>query len=95
MGALEESLTIKNAKELINYFELLEKLNIETEISTAQNTFYAMFCKNFEQFFDKTKAKFGSNTREIMLCLLEIGKKLNINVNFYRDKIDSLTGKIN
>lgn len=95
MNSLESNLTIKAAKELIYYFELLEKLNIETEISTAQNTYYYMFCKHFEEFFEKTKEKFGENTREIMLCLLEIGKKINMNIDFYKDKIDSLTGKIN
>ena len=79
-------------RELINE---VEKLNIETEISNAQNIYYYMFCKHFEKFFEKTKAKFGENTREIMLCLLEIGRKINMNVDFYRDKVDILTGKIN
>ena len=92
--SLVVDMTIDNTKELINFFELLEKLNIETEISAAQNTFYEMFCANFERFYEKTCAKFGDNTRELMLNLLEIGRKLNINVNFYKDKIDSLTGKV-
>lgn len=95
MELLESNLALKSAKELIHYFELLEKLNIETEISSAQNTYYYMFCKHFEEFFEKIKAKFGDDTREIMLCLLEIGRKINMNVDFYKDKIDSLTGKIN
>ena len=92
--SLVVDMTIDNTKELIDFFELLEKLNIETEISAAQNTFYEMFCSNFERFYEKTCAKFGNNTRELMLNLLEIGRKLNINVNFYKDKVDSLTGKV-
>ncbi len=87
-------MSIDSTKELIDFFELLEKLNIETEISTAQNTFYEMFCSNFERFFEKASSKFKGDTRELMLNLLEIGRKLNINVNFYKNKIDILTGKV-
>lgn len=94
MNNLQSDVNIKNTKELINFFELLEKLKIETEISTAQNVFYEMFCENFEEFFASIKEKKNIDVREIMLNLLEIGHKLNINMNFYKDKIDSLTGKV-
>ena len=92
--SLKEKVTIKNAKEMLYFFELLEKLNIETEISNIQNEFYELFCEDFENFFVQIKKKQGDNTRELMLLLLEIGRKLNININFYKDKIDSLTGKV-
>ena len=39
----------------------------------------------------KTKEK---ELRKLLLNLLEIGRKLNINMDFYNDKIDSLTGKV-
>lgn len=91
---LKNDTNIKNAKELIYYFELLEKLNIDTEISNAQNIFYEIVCKDFENFFNKMKSKKCEDIREFMLNLLEIGKKLNINMGFYKDKIDVLTGKI-
>ena len=55
MNNLQTDVNIKNTKELINFFELLEKLKIETEISNAQNVFYHMFCTNFETFFEKIK----------------------------------------
>ena len=92
---LQKDVTIKSTKEMINFFVLLEKLKIETEISNAQNTFYEMFCEEFEEFVKTIKKNHSEDTREILLNLLEIGKKLNINLNFYREKIDSLTGKIN
>ena len=95
MMALEKEVNIKNTKELINFFNLLEKLETKTEISDAQNIFYEIFCEDFEGFFAKTKKKFPNDIRELMLDLLEIGKKLNINLDFYKTKIDSLTGKIN
>ena len=91
---MRERPDINNSKELINFFELLEKLKIETEISNAQNIFYEMFCKNFEKFFATVKKDKNIDTRELMLNLLEIGQKLNINMNFYKEKVDSLTGKV-
>ena len=74
---------------------MLEKLKIETEISTAQNTFYAMFCKHFEEFSEKIKAQHKDNARELLLNMLEVGRRLNINMSFYQEKVDVLTGKIN
>lgn len=94
MDNLQINPDIKNSKELINFFELLEKLKIETEITNAQNIFYDMFCNNFEEFFASIKDKKNVDTREIMLNFLEIGHKLNINMHFYKEKIDSLTGKV-
>ena len=94
IDTLENKVTIKNTKELLYFFEMLEKLKIETEISTAQNTFYAMFCKHFEEFSTNVKAQHKDNAREILLNMLEIGRRLNINMNFYQEKVDSLTGKI-
>ena len=84
----------KNAKELSGFFDLLEKLNIETQISSAQNIFYDMFCKDFHGFYNKLHQKEHNNLRKLLLCFIEIGQKLNINMNFYKEKIDSLTGKV-
>lgn len=94
LHSLESDLSIENTKEVINFFELLEKLDIQTEISAAQNIFYELFCADFEQCFEKVKNESKDQTREIMLNLLEIGRKLNININFYKEKLDILTGKV-
>ena len=94
MLKLENKISTQNAQELIYFFELLEKLGIETEISNAQNTFYYMFCKHFERFFENVKNDNKLDTRETMLKMIEIGRKLNINMDFYKEKVDSLTGKI-
>ena len=44
--------------------------------------------------FEKIKKTYSTNTRKVMLDILEIGKKLNINMDFYKNKLDNLTGKI-
>jgi len=94
IASLTNKVTLKNTKELLYYFELLEKLDIQVEISNAQNRYYELFCSDFEKLTEKIKKEHKSDAREILLNMLEIGKKLNININFYRDKVDSLTGKV-
>lgn len=93
-NSLNQEITLKNSKELLYFFELLEKLDIQVEISDAQNMFYDLFCNNFENNCEKIKNAQENDTREILLNMLEIGKKLNINVDFYKEKIDIITGKI-
>ena len=54
-----------------------------------------MFCANFEECVEKIKEKEHKNLRKFLLMLLDIAKKLNINVDFHKNKVDSITGKIN
>ncbi len=93
VSKLKEEICQENIKELLYFFDLLEKLKIETQISTAQNIFYEMLCEDFEGFYKKVKSKHHAHTRKILLDILQIGKKLNINIDFYRQKIDKLTAK--
>ncbi len=91
---LSSQVTVKNTQELLYFFDILQKLQIETKINTAQNIFYDMFCANFEEFVSKEKKKHPDNFRKLLLNLVEIGRDLNINMNFYQTKIDLYTGKI-
>ena len=86
LESLNKKVSLKNTNELLYFFELLEKLSIHTEISNAQNDFYELFCNRFEEFCKKIKKEQPQDAREILLNMLEIGKKLNINVNFYKEK---------
>ncbi len=90
---LKKKTTIKDAQELLNFFELIEKLEIETNIKIAQNIFYEMFCKNFESFIEAHSTDMNE-LRKLLLILLDIGNKLGINMDFYKEKVDSLTGKV-
>ncbi len=92
---LKEAPNGKNTRELLNFFDLMEKLKTELEISESQNVFYDLFCSDFENFVEKLRKKHTPNElRKLLLDFVEIGKKLNINVAFYKEKIDSLTGKV-
>ena len=86
---LRNQTTIKNTQELLGFFELLEKLQIETLISKAQDIFYEMFCLDFEEFFEEISKKHPKDTRKLFLNLIEIGKKLNITMDFYKNNLDN------
>lgn len=89
---LKDELTTKNTKELLDLFNLLEKLQIEIKIQYAQNIFYSFVCEDFEGLINRVKKM--HDERKILLELVEIGNKLNINLDFYKEKIDSITGKV-
>ena len=61
----------------------MEKLDIDVQITTAQNIFYEMFCVDFTQFFEQISNNENLDTRQYFLMLLDIGRKLNINMDFY------------
>ena len=92
---LKNETNIKNSQELLYFFELLEKLKIQVEISNSQNIFYEMFCMHFEDLTNKIKNNNKSqDERKLLLNLLSIGQHLNINMDFYKSKVDQITGKI-
>ena len=93
ISQLNKHTNLKTAQELLYFFDMLEKLQIDTKINVAQDIFYNMFCHNFEESFERI-SKETKDARKLLLNLLEIGRKLNINMDFYQGKVDSLTGKV-
>ncbi len=90
---LKEKTSITNAQEITGFFNIVEKLKIEVKIVNPQNIFYDLFCYDFEKFY-KNVCKKDRNPRKLLLVLMEVAHKLNINIDFYKQKIDLLTGKI-
>ena len=94
LNNLQEKINSKNTQELLAFFNLLEILDVKINIHYAQNVFYDMFCDDFDELSKDVLEKNPADARQLFLELVEIGKKLNINTDFYRNKIDSLTGKV-
>ena len=90
--ALRDNLTFENTHELLNLFELLELLQTDINIQNAQNIFYSMVCEHFDELINKVKNT--PHSRKLLLEIIEIGNKLNINLDFYKEKIDKITGKV-
>ncbi|MBQ8476328.1 DUF3536 domain-containing protein [bacterium] len=90
---LKEKTNVTNANEILGFFNIVEKLKIEVKIINSQNVFYDMFCADFEAFY-KNISKKEKDPRRLLLLLMQVAQKLNINIEFYKSKIDVLTGKI-
>ena len=90
LNKLKSEPNVKNSQELLDFFNLIEKLQISTNITTAQNIFYYFFCSDFENFVQKDYKE----KRKLFNNLIEIGKNLNISMEFYKEKIDKITGKV-
>ncbi len=90
LNKFKNETTLKNSQELLDYFDLIEKLQISTNIALAQNIFYYFFCNDFENFVKKDY----KDKRKLLVNMIEIGKKLNFSMDFYKEKIDKITGKV-
>ena len=90
LNKLKSEPNVKNSQELLDFFNLIEKLQISTNITTAQNIFYYFFCSDFENFIQKDYKE----KRKLFNNLIEIGKNLNISMEFYKEKVDKITGKV-
>ena len=91
---LKKETTLENATELLHLFELLSKIRINIQIIDSQNMFYSMFCKNFNNLYEKLKNHDKDELRKLFLTLIDVGRNLNINMDFYYDKVNLLTGKV-
>jgi hypothetical protein len=73
---------------VLELFDTIEKLELEVDISEAQNTYFAKIYHRIGDILE-SDLKRPSN-RRFLEMLLEIGEKLNINTEFYKRKADKL-----
>ena len=86
INRLVHSFEIQQADFVLELFDNIEKLELEVDISEAQNIYYS---KIYHRIGDILQGdiKRASN-RNFVQMLLDIGDKLNINTEFYRKKLD-------
>ncbi|MBO6088635.1 DUF3536 domain-containing protein [bacterium] len=88
INRLVHSFEVQQADVVLELFETVEKLELEIDISEAQNTYFAKIYHRIGDILE-TDLKRSSN-RKFLEMLLEIGEKLNINTEFYRCKADKV-----
>ena len=79
----------KTSAQIFAIFNLIDKLRLNVDIKVAQNIYYEKIYSKIEyliEYLEKSKHK--NKDRKIILSFLEIGKKLNINTDFYIPHID-------
>jgi hypothetical protein len=87
LNRLTKSFEIQQANSVIELFDIISKLDLQIDISEPQNIYYNKIYHRIGDILEKNPKekdiKFINN-------LLEIGRCLNVNVDFYKVKIDKL-----
>lgn len=82
---LSKNFERQQAEVLLEIFDIIEKLELEIDISEAQNIYFSKIFHKIGYLIE------DENEREFVSMLLEIGTKLNINTEFYKMKMLNLT----
>lgn len=90
ISRLAYSLEIQQADVLMELFDYVEKLELEIDISEAQNTYYTRIYHRIGEIIDLCQKSKRKSEKRFAQMLLDIGEKLNINTEFYRIKLDKL-----
>ena len=80
------------AEKIFAIFGIIDKLRLNVDIRVSQNIYYEKIYSKIDYLIEYLEnSKHKNKDRKIALALLEIGKKLNINTDFYRPHIDKAT----
>lgn len=89
INRLANSIEPHQAEATLEIFDFIEKLDLKVEIAEAQNTYFNKIFHEVGSYIDNMKDIKNEADREFVEKLLDIGKKLNINTDFYRNKLDN------
>lgn len=95
ISRLAQGLEIQQAEAMLEIFDNIEKLELSVDISEAQNIYFNKIFHEIGEIIDKMRASNHSaasttSDKKFVLILLDIGQKLNINTDFYRNMLDKV-----
>ena len=90
---LTKSFEYQQAEAIIDLFDLIDQLELQIDISEAQNIYYGKIYHRIGYLMDNKNQTFKEKDLKFIDALLEIGAKLNMNVDFYKLKADNLRTK--
>ena len=88
INRLAYSLEIQQAEVLLELFEHVERMDLEIDISEAQNTYYTRIYHRIGEIIEVGKKSKRNSERHFIQRLLDIGDRLNINTDFYRTIVE-------
>ena len=88
INRLAYSLEVQQADVVLELFDYIEKMDLDIDISEAQNTYYTRIYHRIGEIIDAGKNLKRKNEKYFAQMLLNIGDRLNINTDFYRDILD-------
>ncbi len=90
VNRLVHSFEPQQAEVILEIFDTIEKLELQVDISEAQNTYFAKIYHRIGDIIDAELGNKKSHNQRFVEMLLDIGEKLNINTEFYQKKLDKL-----
>ncbi len=90
LNRLTKSFEIQQADTIIELFEMVEKLDLQIDISEAQNIYYNKIYHRIGDILENNEKEPRDKDIKFIKLLLNIGEKLNINVGFYKSKLEKL-----
>lgn len=90
LNRLTKSFEIQQADTIMELFEMVEKLDLQIDISEAQNIYYNKIYHRIGDILENNEKEPRDKDIKFIKLLLNIGEKLNINVGFYKSKLEKL-----
>ena len=90
INRLVHSFEIQQADVLLEIFDSINKLELQIDISEAQNIYFSKIYHKIGDIIESGTANKRKKKKKFIEMLLEIGENLNINTEFYRKKLDKL-----
>ncbi len=87
INRLAQSFESQQAEVILEIFDNIEKLELEIDISEAQNIYFNRIFVKINDIIDGLPKNSKSKDKAFVNMLLDIGTNLNINTEFYRNKL--------
>ena len=88
INRLEYSFEIQQASAILELFDNIEALDLQVDISEAQNVYYTKIYHRIGDVIESATKRAAN--KKFADALLKIGERLNINTEFYQKKADKL-----
>lgn len=88
IARLAQSLEIQQAEATLEIFENIEKLELNVDIAEAQNIYFNRIYHELGEIIENITRSSLAADKKFVLMILDIGQKLNINTEFYRNMLD-------
>lgn len=85
---LAQTLEIQQAEVILEIFEDMEKLELSVDIAEAQNIYFNKIYQLLKDEIEKINTSSHESDKTLIINILEIGQKLNINTEFYKTMLD-------
>lgn len=79
---------------ILDLFKCVELLDLNIDISEAQNTYFVKVKDLLEDFAEQPDEVRDDYDRKFVLLLLELGERLNINTEFFKEKFDKIMSPV-